>query len=139
MAGINKSILTEQQQEFRTLIQEINRCWYEGRPADLSAYFHQNVVFNSPDFKHQVTGKENCIQTYIDFMNNSSVLEYTENNPTVQVFEKTAIVAYDFEMKYEQKGKIYHEKGTDILAFEKDGQSWKVIWRALSNLNNIGQ
>lgn len=133
----SKSALTKQQQELWILIQKINNCWYRGQPADLSAYFHQNVVFNSPDFSRQITGKENCIQTYIDFMKRSTVLHYTERNPVIQLFEKTAMVTYDFEMKYEQKGKTYHETGTDILAFEKAGQSWKVIWRALSNLRPV--
>lgn len=137
MAHLNQLTLTEQQQEFWTLVQKINNCWYQGQPTDLSAYFHQDVVFNSPDFKYQITGKENCIQTYIDFLNISSILDYIESNPTVQIFEKTAIVTYDFEMKYEQKDKTFHETGTDILAFEKDGQSWKVVWRALSNLKNV--
>lgn len=32
-------------------------------------------------------------------------------------FDNTAIVTYDFEMKYEQKDKGYHETGTDIMYF----------------------
>ncbi|MFT4062142.1 MAG: nuclear transport factor 2 family protein [Edaphocola sp.] len=137
MANTNKPVLTEQQQVFWILVQKINNCWYQGRPTDLLDYFHQDVVFNSPDFKHQITSKENCVQTYTDFMNISSVIDYIESSPNIRIFEKTAIVTYDFEMKYEQKDKTYHEIGTDILVFGKDGQSWKVIWRAMSNLKNV--
>lgn len=136
MTSPNQSKLQEQQQEIRLLIQHINNCWRENRPDGLSDYFHEDVVFNAPDFKHQVTGKENCIRTYIDFMNQSSVSEYAESNFNVRLFDKTAIATYDFEMTYQQQGKTYHERGTDILVFEQEGQSWKVIWRALSNLSN---
>ena len=136
MAHVVKSNLTEQQQEFWTLVQKINNCWRHGRPTELSAYFHQNVVFNSPDFKHQITGKENCIQTYIDFLNISNIIDYVENNPAVHIFKKTAITTYHFEMKYEQKGNMFQEMGTDTLAFE-NGTSWKVVWRAVGNVKNV--
>jgi len=137
MEQTDNSRQTEQYRELWARVQEINACWYQGRPAELSAYFHPNVVFNSPDLKHQITGKENCIQTYIDFMQNSNISHYVESNPIVQLFEKTAVVTYDFEMEYEQKGKTFREAGTDILVFEKEEDSWKVIWRALSNLKDI--
>ncbi len=135
MTHISK--FNEQQLAFWTLVQKINNYWYSGQLTALSAYFHQNVVFNSPDFKHQVIGKENCIRTYIDFLNISSILLYTESNPTVQIFKETVIVTYDFEIKYEQNNKTYHEAGTDILVFGKEQQSWKIVWRGMSNLKNV--
>jgi hypothetical protein len=133
----NDTTWNKDQKELWKLMQKINNCWYKGDPQHLSDFFHPNIVINSPDFRHSIIGKDNCIQTYIDFMNISTILLYRENNPSVQIFEKTAIVTYHFEMKYEQKGKTFHETGTDILVFEKDESSWKVIWRALSNLQNI--
>jgi hypothetical protein len=131
-----ETLTTKDQQELWTLMQQINNCWCKGQPAQLADYLHDNIVFNSPDLKHQFTGKDTCIQSYIDFLNNSKVLLYNESNPVVHVFNNTAIVTYDFEMKYEQKNKLYHETGTDIMIFNKQ-ISWKAVWRSLSNLKTL--
>ena len=127
----------KEREDIWTLVKKINDCWYKGEPSRLTDFFHLNIVFNSPDFKHQIVGRDNCIQTYIDFMNNSKVLLYNEGNPNVHLFANTATVAYDFEMKYEQNNKLYHETGTDIMVFERDKDSWKAVWRGLSNLKNV--
>lgn len=103
----------------------------------LAAYFHENIVFNSPDLKKQSIGKDVCLQSYIDFVSNSKVLFCDETNPLVQVFDNTAIVTYDFEMKYEQKNKVYHETGTDIMIFNKQQNSWKAVWRSLTNIKSL--
>src|SRR5450759_5775485 len=98
----NETTWNKDQKELWELMQKINDCWYKGDPLQLSDFFHPNIAFNSPDFKHQIIGKDNCVQTYIDFMSNSKVLLYNEGNPTVGLFANTAVVTYDFEMKYDQ-------------------------------------
>jgi hypothetical protein len=70
-------------------------------------------------------------------MNNSKVLLYNEGNPVVGIFANTAVVTYDFEMKCEQNNKTCHETGTDIMVFDRNQDSWKVVWRGLSNLKNV--
>lgn len=125
------------QQSCWSIMQQINNCWYKGKSAQLHEYFNDNIVFNSPDFKHQIIGKENCIQTYADFMSISKVLSYNESNAKVHLFENTAIVTYDFEMKYEQKNKMFNEAGTDIVVFNRYQNNWKAIWRGLTNSRNI--
>jgi len=132
-----ESILNEKQRQLWMLMQKINRCWYEGRPAKLADFFHDEIVFNTPDFRHQVRGREPCIRSYAGFMDSSRILLYKENNPVVQVFRNTAIVAYDFEMKYEQNNVTYHETGTDIFVFEQEKEQWKAVWRVMSNIKNV--
>ncbi|MGC4231491.1 MAG: nuclear transport factor 2 family protein [Niabella sp.] len=122
-------------QEIRERVRKINAAWYSKKFDELSSYFHEQVVFNSPDFLQQVRGKESCVQTYKDFMNASTVLLYNENDIQIQLSHHTAVVTYHFEMKYEQNNQLFHETGTDILVFTKDGE-WKVLWRAVSNLKN---
>jgi hypothetical protein len=118
-------------------MQQINNCWYKGQPEQLANYFHDNIVFNSPDLKQQFTGKDICIQSYVDFLSNSTVLLYHETNPIVHVFDNTAIITYDFEMQYEQKDKVYHETATHIMIFSKQQNSWKAVWRNLTNLKTL--
>lgn len=122
------------QHDLWALVQKINTAWHSGHTGELAPYFHDEVVFNSPDFKHQIKGKENCVRTYTDFMSTSEVLFYNESNPKVHTSGDTAVVTYDFEMKYEQNNQTHHERGTDILVFNRDPDGWKVIWRGLSNL-----
>lgn len=132
-----ETLTTKDQQELWNIMQQINKSWLEGQRAQLTDYFHENVVFNSPDLKRQSIGKDICVQSYLDLMNNSKVLFYTDTNPIVHVFDNTAIVIYDFEMKYEQKNKVYHETGTDIMIFGKQQNSWKAVWRSLANIKSL--
>ena len=132
-----ETLTTKDQQDLWNIMQQINNCWYKGQPAQLTEYFHDNIVFNSPDLKRQSTGKDICIQSYIDFLNSSKILLFNETNPLVHIFDNTAIVTYEFEMKYEQKDKVYHETGTDIMIFNKQENSWKAVWRSLADLKSI--
>ncbi len=132
-----ESLLNKKHQELWDVVKRINNCWYQGQPSDIEDYFHRDVVFNSPDFKQQISGKVNCINTYIEFMSSSKVLLYNEKKPVIHQYGETAIVNYDFEMKYEQNGKLNHETGTDVMVFCKDLGHWKVVWRFVTNLQNI--
>jgi hypothetical protein len=132
-----ETLITEDQQDLWNIMQQINNCWYKRQPAQLAEYFHDNIVFNSPDLKRQSTGKDICIQSYIDFLNSSKILLFNETNPVVHIFDNTAIVTYEFEMKYEQKDKVYHETGTDIMIFNKQENSWKAVWRSLANIKSV--
>src|ERR1035437_5769995 len=116
---------SKEHQELWNLMRQINICWFKEQIHKLTDYFDDKIVFNSPDFKHLIVGKDNCIQTYTDFMKISKVLLYNEANENVQLFDTTGIVTYDFEMKYEQQGKTYHETGTDIVFFNRQDHSWK--------------
>lgn len=128
---------TANEQTLWALMQNINRCWYEKRFEPLGNYFHDDIVFNSPDLKRQATGKAVCVQSYRDFMESSTILLYQETNPLVHIFENTAIVHYDFEMRYEQKGQVFHDTGTDILVFNRHGDAWKAVWRTMANLKDV--
>jgi len=132
-----ETLTTKDQQNLWDIMQQINNCWYKGQPAQLAEYFHDNIVFNSPDLKKQSAGKDICIQSYINFINSSKILLFKETNPVVHIFDNTAIVTYEFEMKYEQKDKVYHETGTDIMVFNKQENSWKAVWRSLADLKSI--
>jgi len=118
-------------------MQQINNSWLGGQSAKLADYFHESIVFNSPDLKQQSIGKDICIESYADFLGKSKVLLFNQSNPRVHIFDYTAILAYDFEMKYEQKSKTYHETGTDVMIFTREKDLWKAVWRTLVNLESL--
>jgi len=129
--------LSSAQQQLWTLMKQINNCWYKGDVSALKNFFHNDIVFNSPDFKHQIVGRDNCIQSYVDFLNTSEITLYNESNPAVSLVGNTGVVTYDFEMKYEQNNKTYHETGTDIMVFNYDGENWHAVWRCVTNLKHV--
>ena len=55
----------------------------------------------------------------------------------VKLFKNTAVVTYSFETKYKQKQKLHHETDTDIMVFECLNDTWGLVWRGMSNLENI--
>jgi hypothetical protein len=81
--------LNKEQEEIWALVKKINESWYKWETSRLTDYFHLQIVFNCPDFKHQIVGKDNCIQTCIDFMN--------IQNPNIHLFANTATIAYDLK------------------------------------------
>jgi hypothetical protein len=133
----SETLTTKEQQYLWDIMHQINNGWLTGQPAQLADYFHENIVFNSPDLRKQSIGKDICIQSYTDFISNSKILFFDQTNPIVHVFDNTAIVTYDFEMKYEQKDQVYDETGTDIMIFNKQRYSWKAVWRTLLNLKSL--
>ena len=129
--------MTNAIEEIKNLVQKINKTWSEGKPELLVNYFHEDIIFNSPDFSQKIEGKANCIESYIDFCNTSKVLLYNDKNLKVDIFDSTAIASYEFEMKYEHKGSTYHESGNDIFVFHKFENEWKAVWRSMVNMQNL--
>lgn len=72
------TLITKDQQDLWNIMQQINHYWYKGQPTQLAEYFHDNIVFNSPDLKRQATGKDICIQSYIDFRNSAKIFFSTK-------------------------------------------------------------
>jgi hypothetical protein len=43
-----------------------------------------------------------------------------------------AVATYEWEMDYEQGGRLHREVGTDLFVFERKGETWLAVWRAVT-------
>jgi hypothetical protein len=123
------------EESVRELVARINDAWLKGRPEDipsaLDGCFHEQMTIKGPDFQTIGSGKEACIRSYSDFLQQASVRECTLSEPDVEVVGDTAIASYSWKMTYELSGQEYRESGHDLFVFTRDQGRWLAVWRAL--------
>ena len=117
--------------EIRQVLTELNRSWLEQRFEDLSAFFDPDIVMKGPGLKELARGRDALVQSYVDFMTRSKVLEYSESNHIVACWGSTAAVTYDWAMTWEQKGKTETGSGQDMFVFRQQDGRWIAFLRIM--------
>jgi hypothetical protein len=75
-------------------ISRINNAWLVGRPNDLTALFHPDMVMALPEFTGHIVGAPACIAGYVDFCNQAAVETYRESDLTIHGAGGAAVVSY---------------------------------------------
>lgn len=117
--------------EIKDLIAKINGAWLAGRPAEMAAYFHDQIVIAQPGFAAHAHGKDVCIASYEKFVAAVTIANYHEHDHVVNVWGDTAVASYAFDISYEIETDPYRDTGRDVLVFAKVNGQWKVVWRTL--------
>jgi hypothetical protein len=121
--------------EIRLLLQRINETWIwdkpERFPAILGECFHEGMVIKGPEFQTMSTGREACIQSYVDFVRQAAVSACTLSTPDVDVWGDTAVATYAWKVTYERNGEQCQDSGHDVFAFVRSGGRWLAVWRAV--------
>ena len=127
--------------DIRQLIRYMNDSWLAGPveeiPARLDACFHENMVIRGADLTVTGAGKDACIQSYLDFVQQAAIRECTLADPEIDLAGDTATAVYNWEMTYELEGTEYSEAGADILMLSRVDGRWLVTWRLM--LPSVGQ
>jgi uncharacterized protein (TIGR02246 family) len=106
-----------------------NRAWREGRPRDVAALFHRDVVMEAPDGRLLCRGRDAMVQSFVDYARAVETLHFRETAHAVYVAGGTAVVSYGFEVIYDLEGKRHDEAGRERLVFTLDDGRWSVVWR----------
>jgi hypothetical protein len=121
--------------EIRALIDRMNAAWLHGTieelPAVLDQCFHPAMVIRGGDLAVHGSGKEACIQSYLDFLESATIHRCEIGPAEIDVAEDSAMVVYQWEMTYETEGETYTEAGSDILALARSDGGWLITWRAM--------
>jgi len=117
--------------EIRQVLAELNRSWLERRFEDLSKFFDPDIVMKGPGLKELARGRDALVQSYVDFMTRSMVLEYSESNHIVACWGPTAAATYDWSMTWEQKGKTESGSGQDMFVFRRQNGRWVAFLRIM--------
>lgn len=123
--------ITRTAHEIRDLIDSINRTWLKGDPADLSVYFHPDVVIQPPGDAPRVHGREPCIDSYEAFVREAHIRQFVPGDAEIDIFGDTAVATYRYRVVYEMNAHTYDETGGELLVFLRDGDGWVVAWRTL--------
>ena len=126
---------TNDAETVRELVTRINDAWLKGRaediPSALDACFHERITIKGPDFQTVGNGKEACIRSYSDFLQQATVRDCTLSDPDIEVVGDTAVAAYSWNMTYELSGQEYRESGREVFVFTRDQGRWLAVWRAM--------
>ena len=118
-------------EEIRRVLARIGEAWLNGRPDELNEYFHDDIVIKGPGFQELGRGKEVCVQSYKDFLNQTSIKSFKESEPYIDLWDDTAIATTPWEMVYVLENKEYKESGHDTFAFVYKNDRWQVVWRMI--------
>jgi hypothetical protein len=117
-------------QELSEQVQAFDRCWVEGRPADVRAFLHPDVVFTGPKFERLLRGADACVKSYVDFLSQAKVHGFTGSDYVVDVIEPTAVMTYRWTIDYEFSGARSVEHGQDLLVWLREPDRWVIVWRS---------
>jgi hypothetical protein len=138
IAGYNDGV---DEDDIRQLIRTMNDTWMGGPveeiPDRLAACFHDNMVIRGADLTITAVGKDACIQSYLDFVQQAAIREATLGDPEIDFAGDTAAAVYSWEMTYELEGQEYSEAGADVLMLARVDGRWLITWRAM--LPSVGQ
>ena len=112
-------------------MREINEAWLKRRVEDLAPLVHPEIVMVLPDFAGKVQGREEFLAGFRDFCQNATIHEFQEHDQQVDVAGETAVITFRYEMVYMRSGGRYRANGRDLWVFQKQGEAWIAVWRAM--------
>lgn len=121
--------MNEQTKHIEKMINQLNDDWLNDRLENLTRYFHKRVVMIQPGTHKKITGREEMVDSYREFMEESEVLDFRTKNLRIDVFENTAIAIYTFNIKYRVETTKYDEEGLEILVLNLHNGHWQIVWR----------
>lgn len=107
-----------------------DRCWAEGRLNDLRRFLHADVVFTGPQFQRLAKGAEACVQSYVRFLAQAQVHEFTLSDYLVDIAGDAAVMTYRWTIDYEISGQRSRESGQDLLVWVREAGQWLITWRS---------
>ena len=115
--------------EFLSFTERLDRCWMEGRFADLEAFLAKDVVFVAPGGEPRGEGLAQAIEGYRQFMSHARVNRFETSDHVVTLRGDTAIVEYRWRMDWTAAGTAHSEAGREVLVLSQRNGEWRVVWR----------
>jgi hypothetical protein len=121
--------------EIRDLLQSINSSWLSEKPEELSGIladcFHPEMVIKGCDLETMAEGRDACIRSYVDFIQQAKIAAFQQDEPDIQIAGETAVTSYAWKITYTLEGREYTEPGHDVFVFSRTNGKWLAIWRAM--------
>jgi Domain of unknown function (DUF4440) len=127
----------EVSQEILIALETINDAWRSQNTdavnAALSSCFHPEMVIKDAKLTTVASGREACVQSYVDFVRQARVSNFQQGDPEIHLFPDLAIASYNWRIVYSLNGKEHDERGYDIFVFVRAEEKWLAVWRAALN------
>ncbi len=108
-------------------LRALNDTWTKGNPDELANFFHPDMLAITPTDQHRREGRERCIAGWKAFSTQTTIREWKEIDPLVNVYGNSAVVAYYYEIVFEANGKTYQSSGRDMFFFVLENGRWWAV------------
>ena len=125
------SVSDKTKNDIESIVREINRSWTQYQLDKLEKYFHSDMIIQGPAFQDSIKGSRNCVKHYEDFAANTKIKNYKDSEYIVNVWDKTAVVSYKFDIEFESDGEIRKESGHELYTFLREDNAWKAVWNTI--------
>jgi len=115
----------------RQVLDRINRAWLDGRPREMTALLHPEMVMVLPGFAGHARGQDAVVAGFVDFCAAARVEEYLESGHDVHVAGGTAVASFAYEMVYALESGRYRATGRDLWVFTREETGWLALWRTM--------
>ncbi len=126
--------MAQDQTEIEEIINSLNELWPNEEYDKVKELLDEEVVFVNPDYSMEVSGRDECADTFRQFMETATLTQVEVTEPHVHIWGNTALGHYEFTIQYELDGNHHQEEGIDILVLSKRDDGWKIVWRGLGNI-----
>lgn len=118
------------------IIRNINNAWTTANFEDLNEYFHEDMIIAQPGKEIMGKGRQTCVESYRQFVNNVELKEYYESNYEINIWGNTAVVSYSYDIIYKMNNKEFDESGVDVFVFSRAENKWLAVWRSISPVSS---
>ncbi len=97
-------------------------------------HLHPEIAVVPPGFGESLHGRELLVASFEEFAKNAKVLEYEESDEHIDAVGNSAVASFRFRMLYERSAYREDCSGRDLWVFERQGDHWVAVWRAMLEL-----
>ena len=119
--------LAAQREEVLAWVRQMNAAWTQADGAALVDYFHPEMVAIAPSEPEILRGAAACVASWQRFARTAKIHYWREIDPDVRLFGSTAVVTYQFDMRFDMAGRTIDMVGRDMLVLVKEGGRWRMV------------
>jgi uncharacterized protein (TIGR02246 family) len=113
--------------EIWATVESLNRCWTTGDPGELRNYFHEDMVALTPGDRAPLHGRDACVASWSAYAETTKIISWRTNAPSVQVYDRAAVVTYLYDMVCERDGHQFCPSGRDLMVLVKEDGRWWLV------------
>jgi len=114
-------------QEVWETLRELNDAWVRGRPEELKAYLHEDMVAITATDRDRLEGREACAEAWSVYAKKARIHHWKELEPRIQIYGGTAVATYYFDISFLYNGQTVAFSGREMLVFVKVGGKWLAV------------
>lgn len=115
--------------EVINFVKEMNNVWaVNNNPDDLINYFHPNISQVMPASAFRISGRDNVIKTFKDYLDLVSIKKFESDSFEVEIIsDNFAVCSYKYRIVQQSDVETSEHSGMDILTLNKSDNRWKVV------------